>query len=130
MVFASHRLISGFMIQGGCPEGTGTGSFVDPETNETRYIKFEETGIKHDKEGVVAMARTADPNTASCQFFIDLDAQPFLNAGGSDPYGYAAFGQVVEGMDVVHKIMEENEAPFPGADGTDNPVFIQAATIL
>lgn len=126
-----HRLISGFMIQGGCPLGTGTGNYVDPTTKQPRYIKHEtHPELKHDKEGVVAMARTSDPNTASSQFFIDLGPQPFLNAGGADPYGYAVFGQVVEGMAVVHKIMKENVAPYPGSDGTSNPVKIVTTEVI
>ena len=126
-----HRLISGFMIQGGCPLGNGTGNYVDPETNKPRYIKHEShPDLKHDKEGVVAMARTSDPDSASSQFFIDLGPQPFLNAGGADPYGYAVFGQVVAGMDVVHKIMDENVAPYPGSDGTSNPVKIKSAEVV
>lgn len=126
-----HRLIAGFMIQGGCPLGNGTGNFVDPETKKTRYIKHEWTGKHpHNKAGIVAMARTSDPNSASSQFFIDLGPQPFLNPGGSDPYGYAVFGQVVSGMDVVHLIMKENVPPSPGSDGTANPVHIKTAKVI
>jgi cyclophilin family peptidyl-prolyl cis-trans isomerase len=100
------------------------------EDGKPRLIKLEETGIKHDQEGVVAMARSMDPDSASCQFFIDLTAQPGLEAGGYDPHGYAAFGQVIEGMDVVHKIANENEPMFPGDDGTTNPVTITEAVML
>ena len=126
-----HRLIKGFMIQGGCPLGNGTGNYVDPETKEPRYIKHEtHPDLRHDKEGVVAMARTSDPNSASSQFFIDLGPQPFLNAGGADPYGYAVFGQVVDGMAIVHKIMNENVAPYPGSDGTSNPVKIKTVEVI
>ena len=126
-----HRLISGFMIQGGCPLGNGTGNYVDPETKEPRYIKHEShPDLKHDKEGVVAMARTSDPDSASSQFFIDLGPQPFLDPGGSDPHGYAVFGQVVDGMAVVHKIMNENVPPYPGSDGTSNPVKIKTIDIV
>ena len=126
-----HRLIAGFMVQGGCPLGTGTGNYVDPETKQPRYIKHEShPELKHDKEGVVAMARTSDPDTASSQFFIDLGPQPFLNAGGADPYGYAVFGQVVDGMSVVHKIMKENIAPYAGSDGSSNPVKILTVEVI
>lgn len=126
-----HRLISGFMIQGGCPIGNGTGNFVDPETKKPRYIKHEWTGKRsHSQAGIVAMARTSDPNSASSQFFIDLAPQPSLNPGGVDPYGYAVFGQVVSGMDVVNKIMKENIPPHPGSDGTANPVHIKTAKVI
>ena len=125
-----HRLIPGFVVQGGCPNGNGTGGFIDPETKSERRIKFEKTNLKHDKPGVVAMARTADPNSASSQFFIDLAPLPSLDAGGVDPYGYAIFGQVVDGMDVVNQIVSENVPPYPGSDGTSNPVKIISAKIV
>ena len=73
---------------------------------------MEKTDFRHDKEGVVAMARTSDPDSASCQFFIDLEPLPSLDPGGVDPYGYAIFGQVIDGMDVVKTIVKENVAPF------------------
>lgn len=118
-----HRIIPGFVVQGGCPLGNGTGNFIDPETKKTRYIKHEmPANLRHTKAGIVAMARTADPNSASSQFFIDLAPLPSLDPGGVDPYGYAIFGEVTEGMDVVNKIVKENVAPYPGSDGTANPV--------
>ena len=126
-----HRLIAGFMIQGGCPIGNGTGNYVDPETKQPRYIKYEtHPELRHDKEGVVAMARTSDPNSASSQFFIDLGPQSFLDDHGPGREGYAIFGQVVEGMAVVHKIMNENVAPFKGSDGTSNPVKIKTVEVI
>lgn len=126
-----HRVIPGFVIQGGCPLGNGTGNFVDPETKKTRYIKHNNaTGKKHDQAGIIAMARTSDPDSASSQFFIDLAPLPSLNPGGVDPYGYAIFGEVVEGLDVVMKIAKENVPPYPGSDGTANPVKILSATIV
>ncbi len=124
-----HRIISGFVVQGGCPKGNGTGNYVD-ETGKTRHVPYEKNNLKHDKKGVVAMARTSDPNSASSQFFIDLAPLPSLNAGGVDPYGYVIFGQVIQGMDVVEKITAENLPPYPGSDGSANPVKILSATIL
>ena len=126
-----HRIIAGFVIQGGCPKGNGTGNFIDPETKEARYIKHEwSKELSHNKAGILAMARTADPNSASSQFFIDLAPLPSLNPGGVDPAGYAVFGQVVKGMDVVNKIVQDNVAPYPGSDGTANPVKILSAKVL
>lgn len=125
-----HRIIPGFVVQGGCPLGTGTGNFVDPETNKTRYVPMEQTKYKHDKAGIVAMARTSNPDSASSQFFIDLAPLPSLNPGGVDPYGYAIFGEVTEGMDVVNKIVKENVPPFPGSDGCSNPVKIISAEMI
>lgn len=94
-----HRVEPGFVIQGGCPHGTGTGSFVDPDTGQTRYINLEVTELlKHDAPGTLAMARSQSPNSASCQFYITLAATPFLDMK------YAVFGKVVQGMEVVNAI--------------------------
>lgn len=125
-----HRIIRGFVVQGGCPLGNGTGGFTDPETKQQRTIKHEKTNLRHDRAGIVAMARTANPDSASSQFFIDLAPLPSLDPGGVDPYGYAIFGEVIEGMDVVNKIVNENVPPFPGSDGTTNMVKIKKATVL
>lgn len=91
-----HRVISGFMIQGGCPLGTGTGG---PGWN----IKgeFSSNGVKNDLKhtrGVISMARSMMPNSAGSQFFIMHKDAPHLDGQ------YAAFGKVVEGMDVVDEI--------------------------
>jgi cyclophilin family peptidyl-prolyl cis-trans isomerase len=126
-----HRIIPGFVVQGGCPLGNGTGNFVDPETKQTRYIKHEfSSKLSHNKAGIVAMARTSSPNSASSQFFIDLAPLPSLNPGGVDPNGYAVFGEVIEGMEVVNQIVTDNVAPYPGSDGTANPVKIKSARVL
>ncbi|MCE2928705.1 MAG: peptidylprolyl isomerase [Candidatus Caenarcaniphilales bacterium] len=126
-----HRIISGFVVQGGCPKGNGTGGFIDPDTGKERRIQHENNPkLKHNKAGILAMARTSDPNSASSQFFIDLAALPSLDAGGVDPYGYAVFGEIVEGMDVVEKIVKENVPPYPGSDGTANPVKIVSARVI
>ena len=93
-----HRIIPGFMIQGGCPEGTGMGG-------PGWHIKgeFARNGvpnpIKHTR-GVISMARAMDPNSAGSQFFIMHEDAPHLDGG------YAAFGHVVAGMDVVDRIAE------------------------
>lgn len=87
-----HRVEPGFVIQGGCPLGNGTGS-------SPNKIRLEVSPkLKHDSAGTVAMARTSDPNSASCQFYITLAPTPFLDMQ------YAVFGKVTEGMDVVRKI--------------------------
>jgi len=85
-----HRVVPGFVIQGGCPEGTGTGG---PGYN----IKAEFNDQKH-LEGSVAMARAMDPDSAGSQFYICLDDQPRLDGQ------YTVFGQVTEGLEVVHEI--------------------------
>ena len=89
-----HRVIDDFMIQGGCPEGTGTGS--GPHGNITGEFTSDPQ-FSHQR-GVLSMARSADPNSASCQFFVCHGAADFLDGQ------YAAFGKVVEGeqaMDAV-----------------------------
>jgi len=96
-----HRIIgqakhppAGFMIQGGDPLGTGTGG-------PGFTIKDEYNNLKHDKAGVLAMARTGLPDSAGSQFYITLAPQPGLD-GGRPPY--VVFGQVTEGLDVIQKL--------------------------
>ncbi|MGH7488953.1 MAG: peptidylprolyl isomerase, partial [Terriglobales bacterium] len=89
-----HRYEPGFVIQGGCPQGTGHGGFIDPGTKRERRIPLEVThSLKHDGAGVVAMARSNDPNSASSQFYITLGKADFLDMQ------YAVFGRVIEGLD-------------------------------
>jgi len=85
-----HRIIDGFMIQGGDPKGNGTG---DAGYN----LPAEFSDLPH-KDGTLSMARARDPNSASCQFFICLGRQAGLDKQ------YTVFGQVMEGMDTLHKI--------------------------
>ena len=91
-----HRVIRGFMIQGGCPQGTGTGGPGWQIKGE-----FARNGVKNDLKhtrGVISMARSMSPNSAGSQFFIMHEDSPHLDGS------YAAFGKVVEGMDVVDAI--------------------------
>ncbi len=91
-----HRVIPGFMIQGGCPEGTGMGG-----PGYTIKGEFASNGVKNDLKhvrGVLSMARAMDPDSAGSQFFIMHETSPHLDGD------YAAFGKVIEGMDVVDKI--------------------------
>ncbi len=94
-----HRYEPGFCIQGGDPSGNGTGSYVDPVTKQTRHIDLEvRPDLKHDSAGVLAMARSSDPNSASCQFYITLGPASFLDMQ------YAVFGKVVNGLNVVMQL--------------------------
>lgn len=106
-----HRVINGFMIQGGCPQGTGTGG---PEY--TIKGEFMQNGfvneLKH-TEGVLSMARAMHPDSAGSQFFIMHKTSPHLDGA------YAAFGKVTEGMDVVNKIAETD------TDYSDRPLKVQ-----
>ena len=93
-----HRVIKGFMIQGGCPDGTGMGGPGYSIKGEFAQNGFDNT-LKH-TEGVLSMARAMHPDSAGSQFFIMHKNAPHLDGG------YAAFGKVIEGMDVVNKIAE------------------------
>ena len=93
-----HRVIKGFMIQGGCPDGTGTGG-----PGYSIRGEFSQNGIKNDlkhSEGVLSMARTMMPNSAGSQFFIMHKNSPHLDGA------YAAFGKVTEGIEAVNRIAE------------------------
>lgn len=109
-----HRVIRGFMIQGGDPTGTGYGD----KTLNTIKGEFSENGVKnnlsHDR-GVISMARSTKPNSASSQFFI-CDSG---NYKGSLDGKYAAFGRVIAGMDVVDKIAAV------ATDASDRPTSVQ-----
>lgn len=91
-----HRVINGFMIQGGCPDGTGTGGPGYSIKGEFSQNGFE-NNLKH-TEGVLSMARSMMPDSAGSQFFIMHKTSPHLDGG------YAAFGKVIEGQDIVDKI--------------------------
>lgn len=113
-----HRVIPGFMIQGGCPNGTGTGG---PGWN----IKgeFSSNGVKNDLKhtrGVLSMARSMMPDSAGSQFFIMHEDAPHLDGQ------YAAFGKVVEGMDVVDEIAE---TPTDFRDKPVNPQIMKKVII-
>ena len=92
-----HRVIPGFMIQGGCPDGSGTGGPGYQIKGEFSRNKFA-NDLKHDR-GILSMARSAKPNSAGSQFFIMVDKAPHLDGD------YAAFGAVIEGMEVVDEIV-------------------------
>jgi len=103
-----HRVIKGFMIQGGCPEGTGMGG-----PGYSIKGEFSSNGVKNDlkhDEGVLSMARAMSPDSAGSQFFIMHKESPHLDGE------YAAFGKIIDGMDVVDKIADTK------TDFRDKPV--------
>ncbi len=112
-----HRVINGFMIQGGCPEGSGMGG-------PGYHIKgeFARNGVKNDLKhtpGVLSMARSMHPDSAGSQFFIMHRSAPHLDGS------YAAFGKVTEGMEVVNRIAE---TPTDGGDRPLEPQIMESVT--
>ncbi len=104
-----HRVIDGFMVQTGCPQGNGTGG------SNKGYLRAEFNDIHHGR-GIVSMARSANPDSANSQFFIMLGDDNHLDGK------YTAFGQVVHGMDCIDKIKKGDTA----ANGTvQDPDIIQ-----
>lgn len=118
-----HRVINGFMIQGG-------GFTQDMQQKPTRTPISLETrpDLKNDR-GTIAMARTANPNSATAQFFINVVDNANLNAPMPDGHGYAVFGKVVSGMDVIDKIKSVatgSRGPYENVPTT--PVVIKSVT--
>ena len=116
-----HRVIDNFMIQGG-------GMTADLKQKPTRPpISLESKNGLNNVRGSVAMSRTSDPNSATAQFFISVKDNAFLDAANSrDGQGYAVFGTVVSGMDVVDKI---KAVPTGPGDVPVQPVTIKTATL-
>ena len=116
-----HRVIDNFMIQGG-------GMTTDMKEKETRPpIPLESRNGLTNQRGTIAMARTSDPNSATAQFFINVKDNDFLNqTQAKDGNGYAVFGKVVKGMDVVDKI---RAMPTGAGDVPLQQVVIKKATV-
>ena len=113
-----HRVIRGFMIQGGDPQGTGMGGPGYSIKGEFTYNGFS-NDLKH-TPGVLSMARAMDPNSAGSQFFIMHETSPHLDGQ------YAAFGKVTDGLDVVNKIAE---VPTDYSDRPLEPQMFQNMTV-
>ena len=120
-----HRVIPNFMIQGG-----GFEKSMKEKPTRPPIENEAKNGLKNDL-GTLAMARTNQPHSASAQFFINTKNNDFLNYPGQDGWGYAVFGKVVSGMDVVMKISQVptgNVGPF--GDVPKEPVVIESATLV
>ena len=120
-----HRVIDGFMIQG----GGFTADMVQKPTKSPIPLEAN-NGLKNDTY-TIAMARTGNPNSATSQFFINVKDNAMLNAPNPDGHGYAVFGKVVEGTAVVDKIKAVatgNKGPHQNVPNT--PVTITSATVL
>lgn len=113
-----HRVIPGFMIQGGCPEGTGMGG-----PGYTIKGEFAQNGVENNLKhttGVLSMARAMDPNSAGSQFFIMVADAPHLDGG------YAAFGKITEGIEEAQKIVS---APRDYMDKPKEDVIIKSIRV-
>ena len=120
-----HRVIDGFMIQGG-------GFTPDMKEKQTRPpIPLEASnGLKNDKY-TIAMARTGDPNSATAQFFINVKDNDMLNAPKPDGYGYTVFGKVISGTDVVDKIRVARTGTKSGMQDVPlDAITIQSASVI
>lgn len=96
-----HRYLPGFIIQGGDPMGNGSGIYVDPVTHQERRIPLElKPTMQSHNLGTLSMARTGDPNSASCQFYICLGSQPKLDSQD------AVFGMVIDGIPILNGLRE------------------------
>ncbi|PKZ69639.1 cyclophilin [Moraxella osloensis] len=122
-----HRVIDGFMIQGGGMDANMTEKSTNaPIQNEA------DNGLKNEV-GTIAMARTSDPHSATAQFFINVKDNSFLNFSGKNPqgWGYTVFGKVIEGMDIVNKIKGVPTGKYGfHADVPTTPVVITHAKVI
>ncbi|MHB1374892.1 MAG: peptidylprolyl isomerase [Thauera sp.] len=120
-----HRVIDGFMVQGG-----GFDAEMNQKSTRAPIENEAKNGLKNEP-GTLAMARTADPHSASAQFFINLVPNTFLDYPSRDGWGYAVFGKVVKGMDVVEKIAK---VPTANRGFHQNvpvePVIVEQARVL
>ena len=120
-----HRVIDGFMIQGG-----GFGLDLTQKTTRPPIVLEAGNGLRNDR-GSIAMARTSVPDSATAQFFINVVDNANLNAPLPDGHGYAVFGKVVQGMETVDRIRQVpvgNRGPFQNLPAS--PVTITAATLI
>ena len=122
-----HRIIDGFMIQGG-----GMDAEMNEKATNAPVENEADNGLKNDK-GTIAMARTQDPHSATSQFFINVKDNDFLNHSGKNMqgWGYTVFGKVTSGMDVIEKMRGVPTGRFGmHADVPKEPVVINSATII
>lgn len=122
-----HRVIDGFMIQGG-----GMDANMKEKSTNAPIQNEADNGLKNEV-GTIAMARTSDPDSATAQFFINVKDNSFLNFSGKNPqgWGYAVFGKVTEGMDIVNKIKGVPTGKYGfHADVPTTPVVITHAKVI
>lgn len=122
-----HRIIDGFMIQGG-----GMDAEMNEKPTNAPVENEADNGLKNDK-GTIAMARTQDPHSATSQFFVNVKDNDFLNHSGKNMqgWGYTVFGKVTSGMDVIEKMKGVPTGRFGmHADVPKEPVIINSAAII
>ena len=120
-----HRVIPGFMIQGG-----GFDKDMKQKDTDKPIVIESKNGLKN-SVGTLAMARTMDPNSATSQFFINVADNGMLDYPGQDGHGYAVFGKVTEGMDVVMKIVGVPSGSYGGHQNVPkSPVIITKAALV
>ncbi|MEG2380694.1 MAG: peptidylprolyl isomerase [Oscillospiraceae bacterium] len=117
-----HRVIDGFMAQGGDPEGTGMGGAKENVVGEFSGNGFSDNTLSHTR-GVISMARSTNPDSASSQFFICYGDADFLNGQ------YAAFGKVIEGMETVDGFLDIKRVGPEGGTPTQ-PIVIKKMTVI
>ncbi len=120
-----HRVIDGFMIQGG-----GLDTHFAEKPTRAPIQNEAKNGLKN-LRGTIAMARTSDPHSATAQFFINVADNDFLDYPSQDGWGYAVFGKVVKGMEVVDRIKEVTTGNHRGHQNVPlEPIILEKAEIL
>lgn len=121
-----HRLVPGFVLQGGDPEGNGTGDPGYSIKGEFRENGYTKNTLKH-KAGIISMARSASPDSAGSQFFIVLADSQMISASLDNKY--AAFGKVIQGMDVIKNIEDSAEVKDSQTGKLKENITIESATV-
>ncbi len=121
-----HRLVPGFVLQGGDPEGNGTGGPGYSIKGEFRENGYTKNTLKH-KAGIISMARSASPDSAGSQFFIVLADSQMISASLDNKY--AAFGKVIEGLEIIKKIEDSAEIEDSQTGKLKENITIESATV-
>lgn len=121
-----HRLVPGYVLQGGDPEGNGTGDPGYSIKGEFRENGYTKNTLKH-KAGIISMARSAAPDSAGSQFFIVLADSQMISASLDNKY--AAFGKVIQGMDVIKNIEDSAEVEDSQTGKLKENITIESATV-
>lgn len=120
-----HRVINGFMVQGG-----GMNRYLEEKPTRAPIPLEARNGLKNDF-GMVAMARTGDPDSATAQFYVNVANNDSLNAPSPDGYGYAVFGKIISGMEVIDQIKSVPTTRLGNYSGVPSqPITIESATLV